>query len=335
MNDRFSADLRRHLIETANERPADGQLAAVVKRVATTAQRRSVVARLTWFPGRIGPFPTAAVRYGLLAAALVGAALAAVMLAGGGPPVRSTVFEGSWTSIDPSDGSSQTLVVGPGATPTMQFVDAFASGPGCRADPVKVFTADGAGVISGSRLDASFPDGGGCGLLLVPIAGAYDYRADTDTLEDQDGLSWSRAEGGEAPPTRAPVTSPSTVFEATWTSTDSGDGSTQTLVVGAGTTPTVQFVDEFASGAACQADSVKVFTADGTGAISGTRLGVTFPDGGGCGLVMVPIGGVYDYDPDTDTLQDQDGLTWTRSQGDVVPPTRAPGASPTTRATSR
>ena len=51
MNDRFSAQLRQHLLETADERPADGQLEAIDERVAVTAQRPRLVARLAWFPG--------------------------------------------------------------------------------------------------------------------------------------------------------------------------------------------------------------------------------------------------------------------------------------------
>lgn len=185
MNDRFSAQLRQHLVETAEERAADGQLAALDARLAVTSQRNPLVARLTWFPGRVGPFPSTAVRYGLVALALVIAMVAAVVLGGGTGPSRSTVFEGTWTSTDPLDGSRQTLIVAAGSTPAVQYEDDLATGGACVADAVKRFTADGAGEIAGNRLDVSYPDGGGCGLMTVPVPDMY-YVHDpgNDTLVD-------------------------------------------------------------------------------------------------------------------------------------------------------
>jgi hypothetical protein len=76
MNDRFAAQLRQHLLDTADERPAHDQLATVVHGVLVTPQRRPFAARLTWNPG-----PRA--RYGLIVLALIGA-LAAVLLLGAG-----------------------------------------------------------------------------------------------------------------------------------------------------------------------------------------------------------------------------------------------------------
>ena len=115
MNDRFSSQLRQHLLETADERPAAGQLAAVIDGVATTRQRHPLIARLAWRPDRVGPLPSAAIRYGLIALALALAAMAGALLAGGGG--RSTVFEGTWITIDVPDGSGMTFVVGPGTRP--------------------------------------------------------------------------------------------------------------------------------------------------------------------------------------------------------------------------
>lgn len=97
MNDRFDAQLREHLLGTADARPADGQLEGVLRAVSGTAQRRKVVARLTWFPGRVGPVPTRPLRYALVAAALV-AVMAAAALIVGTNPARSTPFEGTWIS---------------------------------------------------------------------------------------------------------------------------------------------------------------------------------------------------------------------------------------------
>ena len=210
MNDRFAAQLRQHLLETADERPADGQLARVIDGVAATTQRHSLTARLTWEPGRIGPFPSKALRLGLLAVALALAAAGGASLAGG-PRPPSSVFEGTWITIDPADGSGMTLVVGPGRTPAVYFEDGYASGLACVDDVVKRFTARGTGRISGNRLVATFPDGGGCGLRTVEVPGTYKYDQQRDTLSDQDGVVWTRALGDgsvtQALGTPAPTTS--------------------------------------------------------------------------------------------------------------------------------
>jgi hypothetical protein len=336
MNDRFSAQLRQHLLETANERPVDRQLETVVNAVAVTPQRHSLGVRLTSFPDWFGRFPTV-MRYGLIAVALVLAALAGAILAGGGGSPPSTPFEGTWTAIDVPDGSTLNLYVGAGRTPTVRFEDLHATGDVCLNDEVKVFTADGVGVIARDRLEATFPNGGGCGLQTVSIAGIYVYDPDADTLTDQDGVIWTRVPGGDGPvptlpPEPSPSPSPGTVFEGRWTATDPGDESTLTLIVGAGTAPVVQFQDDLSTGGACVADQVKVFRADGVGEITGNRLVVSYPDGGGCGLMLVAIGGRYDYEAGTDTLRDQDGVTWARVPPEIDPvptlrpaPTRTPG----------
>ena len=330
MTDRFDAQLRQHLLGTADERPAEDQLTSIVQHVAVTTQRRPLVARLPGFPVRVGPFP-AAVRFGLIAVALVLAALAGAILASGGPTRASTPFEGTWTTIDQPDGSTLNLYIGAGPTPTVVFEDLHATGAVCLNDEVKVFTAEGVGEIAGEHLEVTFPNGGGCGLETVSIAGVYVYDPDADTLRDQDGLSWTRVSGGDGPPPTlppGPSRSPA-VFEGRWTATDPADESTLTLVVGEGTAPVVQFQDNLATGAGCAADEVKIFRADGVGEIKANRLVVTYPDGGGCGLILVPIGGVYDYDAATDTLVDADGVTWTRvpAGGDPTPTLR-PAPSP-------
>jgi hypothetical protein len=208
MNDRFSAELRQHLLATANERPAEGRLAAIIDGVAVTAQRPAPLARLTWFPTRLGPFPSTVVRYGLIALALIIATAAAALFAGGQP--QRTPFQGAWTSIDPVDGSTQILVVGAGDRPTVRFEDQLATGPACLQDAVKVFTASGTGEISDDRLDVSFPNGGGCGLLAVGVGpGSYTYDRARDTIVDGQGLTWARVQGGDGPATVAPTTQPS------------------------------------------------------------------------------------------------------------------------------
>jgi hypothetical protein len=211
MNDRFSVQLRQHLLETANERPGDGQFATIVGDVAATPQRRPLIARLSELRVRIGPVP-AAVRYGLIALALVLAAVAGGILAGGGTPSPSTPFEGTWTAIDVPDGSTMNLYVGAGPTPAVRYEDLLATGDVCRNDEVKVFTADGVGEITRRRLEVTFPNGGGCGLETIPIAATYTYDQNADTLTDQDGIVWTRIAGGDAAvPTLVPEPSSSSV----------------------------------------------------------------------------------------------------------------------------
>src|SRR4029079_6739972 len=104
--------------------------------------------------------------------------------------------------------STLTLIVSAGITPVVQFQDDLATGDACVADEVKIFRADGLGEITGNRLVVSYPDGGGCGLLLVAIAGRYDYQAGTDTLLDQDDIEWARVPPGTEPaPTLRPAPS--------------------------------------------------------------------------------------------------------------------------------
>jgi hypothetical protein len=205
MTDRFDAQLRQHLLGTAEERPAEGQLAAIVAGVAATRQRRGLVARLTWNPDRVGPLPSRTLRLALLVAALAAALAGGALLAGIGAPRPSTVFEGTWTSVDPGDGSVQGLVVGSGLTPTIHFQDEYATGAACVADRVKFFTADGTGLVSGNQLEAQFPNGGGCGLQTVAVALSFVYIAASDTIVDHDRVTWTRVGGGTGPASLAPV----------------------------------------------------------------------------------------------------------------------------------
>ena len=132
------------------------------------------------------------------------------------------MFEGTWTSIDPLDGSRQTLTVGPGKTPAVRYEDDLATGGACDLDEVKYFTADGTGEIAGNRLDVLYPDGGGCGLMTVYLPHLY-YLHDpgTDTLRDDVDLTasfdpavaeghltavWSRVPDADALSTQPPVT---------------------------------------------------------------------------------------------------------------------------------
>ena len=62
-----------------------------------------------------------------------------------------------------------------------------------------------------------------------------------------------------------------------------------------------------------------MLTARGTGTIEGNRLVVAYPDGGGCGLMAVKVGGRFDYLPGSDSLVDQHDLAWTRLLGEARP----------------
>ena len=98
MNDSFSVELRQHLLETANERPGDGRLAAIAEGVAVTGQHHPLVSRLPWSPTRLDPFPTRAIRYGVLVVALIVALIGAALLAAGGFASR-TVFTGGESAV--------------------------------------------------------------------------------------------------------------------------------------------------------------------------------------------------------------------------------------------
>src|ERR1044072_6603732 len=102
MTDRFDAQLRQHLLDRTDDRPADGQLARVLGRLASTSQRHPVTARLRWNPGRIGPLSTPVFRYGLITLALVLATMTGASIAGG-PSGPTSVFEGTWITPDPVD----------------------------------------------------------------------------------------------------------------------------------------------------------------------------------------------------------------------------------------
>jgi hypothetical protein len=136
--------------------------------------------------------------------------MAGALLAGGasGP---STVFEGTWITIDPGDGSGMTLVVGSGPKPDVYFEDGYASGDACADEAVKRFTARGTGAISADRLAMTFPNGGGCGSVTVAMDGVVTHDPATDTLAGLDGLVWQRAlnqpdDPADVPETPAPST---------------------------------------------------------------------------------------------------------------------------------
>ena len=105
-----------------DDRPAEGQPDAVPEPLGTTPERQKVVARLRWAPGRAGSAPSTALRFGLGAVAVAAAILVSAIVVGSGTGRdRTTPFEGTWTALDPADGSTQTLVVGPGDPPSVRI----------------------------------------------------------------------------------------------------------------------------------------------------------------------------------------------------------------------
>ena len=192
MSDQFSVELRRHLLETADERPADGQLEAVVQHTAVVRQRRPWVVRLRWLLDPVAPFGSAGLRYGLVALALLIAAAMVAIVAGGPRPGGDSVFEGRWTSTDAVDASTQTLVVEGGQTPNVHFEDDFSINCERRGDSSTAYVADGPGEILRNRLTARFLSGG-CLIRLPPYEAFYDYDSATDTLLDYQRITWVRA----------------------------------------------------------------------------------------------------------------------------------------------
>lgn len=121
MNDRFDAQLREHLLSMTNDRPAEGQLAAVTRGVAGIAQRRALAARLTWNAGRIGPFPSWALRVGLVVALVAATAGLAILVGGGQPatgilPPTGVATDAPPTPIAPTPMPTATAMPSPVAT---------------------------------------------------------------------------------------------------------------------------------------------------------------------------------------------------------------------------
>ena len=203
-NEQFSGQLRQHLLGTADERMAEGQLASIVDRVAVTSQRSTLVARLPWFQGRVGSSQTSQLGWGLVALALIGAIFAGTVFVGGSAP-RSTGVEGTWTASDPVDGSTRFLVVAAGKTPAVRYMDEMAAGYVCGDNPQMPFVADGTGAVEGSRLHVTWTATNGCDFDSIPASDGYTYDKTTDTLVDDIPTTWTRAGDGLVVPTRGPT----------------------------------------------------------------------------------------------------------------------------------
>ena len=191
MTDHVSVQLRRHLLRTADDRPESGRLEAIVERTLGVPQRLPWMARLRWTLDPIAPLNNEWLRYGAVVLALLLLAGLAVIAAGGPGPRARTVFEGTWTSTDTADGSTQTLVVGPGDAPSVEFEDDFSINCQRRGEPSTVYTAHGTADINGDRL--VFPVGaGGCTRAVPAYTAIYDYDRATGELLDYQRIRWVR-----------------------------------------------------------------------------------------------------------------------------------------------
>ena len=127
--DVLARQLRNHYLATADERPADGQLAAVLERTRGIRPRSGLASRLgngaALGAGVAGL--RASVRVAALAAALILVLAAVAIGPGGAIRPATTPFEGRWTSTD-HDGSRQLLAISGGMTPAVSYEDLYASG---------------------------------------------------------------------------------------------------------------------------------------------------------------------------------------------------------------
>ena len=121
---------------------------------------------------------------------LVLVAFAAILAAAIALPVVAATpsgFAGTWSSIDPVDGSTQHLSVRGGpAHVQIQYVDEFGTTCVDVGAPTTVFTGVLTGTISGNEMSAWFK-AAGCGPRIVLRASDFfswffEYDPNTDTL---------------------------------------------------------------------------------------------------------------------------------------------------------
>jgi len=99
----------------------------------------------------------------------------------------SSPFEGSWTSIDPVDGSTQHLSVrGSAGHVQLKYIDEFGTTCVDVGAPTTVFSGVLAGTVAGTEMVATFKSAG-CGPRLViraadRFAWIFEYDQNTDTL---------------------------------------------------------------------------------------------------------------------------------------------------------
>ena len=122
-------------------------------------------------------------KLGVIATAALLSALVAVPTM----EARSTsAFVGSWSSIDPVDGSIQHLAVVGGTNLAIAYVDEYGTTCADIGASTNVFTGVLTGFPSGNELNAWFKSAG-CGSRLVLRAAdrfvwTFEYDPNTDTL---------------------------------------------------------------------------------------------------------------------------------------------------------
>ncbi len=201
MIDKFSVELRRHLVEGADESVSAAQLESIQRLVGAAPQQAPWFVRLKWLVGPWGPYANRGARAGVLVAAtlLVVASAAAVGGGAGNQPLADP-FEGRWASTDPADGSAQTLLIGAGDAPDVHYEDAFASSCAKAGDTSTHFLMDGSGAAEGGRLTVRYGTGG-CVTWQVPASvQTYDHDSRTDTLVDRHGNTWHRVKESPSAP---------------------------------------------------------------------------------------------------------------------------------------
>ena len=122
-------------------------------------------------------------KLGVIATAAMLWALAIVPVAQAASP---SVLAGSWSSIDPVDGSTQHLEIRGGTNLAMSYVDEYGSTCADIGASTTVFTGVLTGRLSGTELNALF-NSAGCGSSLVIRAAdrfvwTFEYDPNTDTL---------------------------------------------------------------------------------------------------------------------------------------------------------
>lgn len=135
-------------------------------------------------------------KLGLVGIAVLLCAVVAVPIVEAAP---SSPVEGSWTSIDPVDGSIQHLSIQGGTNLQIQYIDEYGTTCADIGAPTNVFTGVLVGTFSDNKLVARF-NSGRCGSRLVlraadGFAWFFEYDPGTDTLWGaiNDGpATWSR-----------------------------------------------------------------------------------------------------------------------------------------------
>lgn len=174
----------------ADRRRPEGVVAEVVARTATVRPRPA------WYVTARGNLGRPATRlatqpaYRWLAVMLV-LMLGLVMLALGGAGGGGTPFQGRWTSED-HDGSRQSLTVGRGMAPRVDFTDDFASMCAANGDSDTTWEGSATGEVNGGRLHVEFGLAGCSSWFTDGDVFTFDYDSASDTLLDGQSITWHR-----------------------------------------------------------------------------------------------------------------------------------------------